>query len=63
MEFLEKTRGRQNHKCQKCGSTDLEKLLSGFAVGQGKSDARSCETCAGGPCYGNSCPSGSCPMP
>ncbi|MHC4750489.1 MAG: FmdB family zinc ribbon protein, partial [Planctomycetota bacterium] len=34
MEFLEKTRTPRKHSCEKCSSTDLHKLLSGFAVGQ-----------------------------
>ena len=64
MEFLEKSRGPQKHVCAECGGTDLEKLLSGFAVGQGRSSSAACETCttsqmAGGPCGGCA---GDCPM-
>jgi len=55
MEFLEKSRGRQRHKCDKCGSGKLEKMLSGFAVGR-SAPPPACGMCPGGPC-----PSGTCP--
>jgi len=48
MEILEKRSGKQRHTCQKCGSPDMQKLFSGFSVGQtGQS--------------GGSCPTGTCP--
>ncbi len=61
MEFLEKTRTAQKHTCPKCGSPDLQKLLSGFAVGRGKATGHACETCPGGPCPTDICQTGSCP--
>lgn len=36
MEFLEKTRAPRKHTCDKCYSSDVQKLLSGFAVGRSK---------------------------
>ena len=49
IEFLEKSREPQPHKCGKCGSSNMTKMLSGFAVGQGKSP-NSCDACINGPC-------------
>lgn len=60
-EFLEKSKGPQNHKCSKCGSSSLQKMLSGFAVGQSKSSVPSCESCFNGPSQAQ-CASGICPM-
>ena len=61
MEFLEKTSTPEKHKCQKCSSPDLQKLLSGFAVGQSKSAAQACESCPSGPCPTDTCSTGACP--
>ena len=52
MEFLEKTSGSKKHKCQKCGSSALEKLFSSFAVGQSNSNTS----------QAGSCPTGTCPL-
>ena len=56
MEFLEKSGGAQKHKCEKCGSSDVQKMMSGFAVGQGKNN---CDYCPKGPaqaeCGGECC--------
>ncbi|MHC4556474.1 MAG: FmdB family zinc ribbon protein [Planctomycetota bacterium] len=63
MEFLEKTRTPRKHSCEKCSSTDLHKLLSGFAVGQSKSTSQACETCPSGPSPTSACQSGgTCPL-
>ncbi len=56
MEFLEKTRTPQKHTCDKCNSSDVQKLLSGFAVGRSKSTSHACETCSSGPCPTDFCP-------
>ncbi len=48
-EFLEKSGGKSKHVCKKCGSSDMQKLFSGFSVGQ--SDQGS-----------SSCPTGTCPI-
>jgi len=53
MEFLEKSSGKSKHSCEKCGSTDMEKLFSGFAVGQSSSSSGS---------SAGSCPTGTCPL-
>ncbi|MBN2182137.1 MAG: zinc ribbon domain-containing protein [Sedimentisphaerales bacterium] len=62
MEFLEKTGNAKKHKCQKCDSTNLQKLLSGFAVGQSKSSSQACESCISGDSCGSACPGGTCPL-
>ena len=56
MEFLEKTRTPRKHTCDKCNSSDVQKLLSGFAVGRSKSTSQVCETCPTDFCQGGSCP-------
>ncbi|NQT02084.1 MAG: zinc ribbon domain-containing protein [Planctomycetes bacterium] len=61
MKFLEKTRTPRKHNCEKCNSSDLQKLLSGFAVGQSKSAGQACESCPSGPCPTDSCSTGACP--
>ena len=43
-EFLEKRGGKTKHVCKKCGSSDMEKLLSGFSVGQSNQGGTSCPT-------------------
>lgn len=50
-EVLERPGSRANHKCQKCGSAETEKLLSAFGVGKSISSSAS------------SCPTGTCPLP
>ena len=49
MEFLEKNSSRSEHVCEKCGSSNLQKLFSDFSVGK---DGQS----------NNSCPTGTCPF-
>lgn len=62
MEFLEKTSTPPKHTCEQCGSADVNKLLSGFAVGRSKSTGAACESCPSlGPCPGDICQSGACP--
>jgi len=51
VEFLEKSGGKNKHVCEKCGSSDMQKLFSGFSVGQSNSNSQS----------GLSCPTGTCP--
>jgi len=52
-EFLEKSGSKGKHVCERCQSSDLQKLFSGFSVGQGnKSSSRGNE----------SCPTGTCPL-
>ena len=60
-EFLEKAKGPQKHICKKCNGSNLQKLLSGFAVGQSKSSNQTCESCPSGPCPTSACASGFCP--
>ena len=45
IEFLEKSSKPQKHKCDKCGSSNMQKMLSGFAV-QNKSSSP-CDICPG----------------
>jgi hypothetical protein len=61
MEFLEKTQTPRKHTCIECNSSDVQKLLSGFAVGRSKSTSQVCETCLSGPCPSSLCQGGSCP--
>lgn len=49
MEVLEKSGERKRHKCEKCGSARMEKIMSTFGVGAEKSS-------------GGSCPTGTCPL-
>jgi len=44
MEFLEKRAGAHKHKCERCKSSKLEKLLSGFSVGR-SAPPPMCGTC------------------
>lgn len=64
MEVLQKSRKAAKQTCAKCGSNDMKKLLSGFAVGQGKaSGVSACDSCEAGPaCGAGMCPGGACPM-
>ena len=62
-EVLQKSRKAAKQVCAQCGSSDTKKMLSGFAVGQGKSAAPACDSCAAGPaCGAGGCPGGMCPM-
>ena len=61
MELLEKTSTSRNRTCEKCRSSDVQKLLSGFAVGRSKSASQVCQTCPSGPCPTDLCRGGSCP--
>jgi putative FmdB family regulatory protein len=49
--FLEKAGSREPHKCEKCGSSETEKIFSTFA-------ARSKNSSSGS----SSCPTGTCPL-
>ncbi|MFW6107480.1 MAG: FmdB family zinc ribbon protein [bacterium] len=49
-EVLERAGSRADHKCRKCGSSRMEKLLSAFGVGKGRSSSD------------GSCPTGTCPL-
>jgi len=43
-ELLEKRSGRDKHICEKCGSSNMQKLFSGFSVGQSSQGNSSCPT-------------------
>ncbi|UCG60102.1 MAG: hypothetical protein JSU70_11375 [Phycisphaerales bacterium] len=63
MEFLEKTRRAHKHVCERCGSLDLQKLFSSFAVGQSKSPpSPACDVCPSGPCSADTCSTDTCPL-
>ncbi|OHB62345.1 MAG: hypothetical protein A2Y76_00225 [Planctomycetes bacterium RBG_13_60_9] len=63
MEVLQKGRDADKLVCAKCGGTHLQKLLSSFAVGQGKaSETPACDSCSSLPMCGG-CPGGTCAMP
>ncbi len=49
MDFLEKSSGKKEHICEKCGSSEMQKLFSGFSIGQGDNS-------------NGSCPTGTCPF-
>jgi len=49
-EFLEKSGGQNKHVCKKCESSDMQKVFSGFSVGQGGATSQG----------GDSCPTGTC---
>jgi putative FmdB family regulatory protein len=51
-EFLEKSSGKSKHVCEKCRSSDMQKLFSGFSVGQSNSTSQGSA----------SCPTGTCPL-
>jgi putative FmdB family regulatory protein len=61
MEVLQKSRTGEVPVCEKCGGSDLKKLLSGFAVGK-TAAAPACDSCFNGPTCGGGCPGGSCPL-
>jgi putative FmdB family regulatory protein len=60
MEVLQKGRAAGTLACTRCGSPDLKKLLSGFAVGK-TAAAPACDSCSSLPACGG-CPGGTCPM-
>jgi putative FmdB family regulatory protein len=43
-EFLEKRGGKNKHVCRKCGTSDMQKLFSGFSVGQSNQQKNVCPT-------------------
>jgi len=47
IDILEKSSVKIKHICEKCGSSEMQKLFSGFSVGKGGQS-------------GNSCPTGTC---
>jgi putative FmdB family regulatory protein len=51
MEFLEISDKSRKHLCERCKSSDLQKLLSGFSIGQADGPS---------PCGNGSCPTGTC---
>ena len=63
MEVLHKSHSAAKPACEQCGSKDVQKLISGFAVAQGKSSSpAACESCPSGPCDSAACQGGVCPM-
>ncbi len=62
MEFLEKSDSAKKHTCERCSGSNLQKLLSSFAVGQSKSSNQTCESCPSGPCPTSMCQGGNCPL-
>jgi len=52
-EFLEKGSSVDKHVCQRCRSSDLQKLFSNFAVGHNDKST---------PRYPDSCPTGTCSL-
>jgi len=61
MEVLQKSRTAEAPTCEKCGGTNLKKLLSGFAVGK-TAAAPACDSCFDAPACGGACSGGTCPM-
>ncbi len=59
-KFLEKAGTSRKHNCEKCESSDVQKLLSGFAVGRSSASSQACETCPSGPCPSDICQAGGC---
>ncbi|MBN1125680.1 MAG: zinc ribbon domain-containing protein [Sedimentisphaerales bacterium] len=47
-EFLEKSDNKKKHVCEKCGSSDMQKVFSTFFAGSGSKSS--------------SCPTGTCPL-
>jgi len=60
MEVLHKSRTAEKPTCEKCGGSEMSKLLSGFAVGKAAESA-ACDSCASLPACGG-CAGGACPM-
>jgi putative FmdB family regulatory protein len=58
MEILEKSRSSAKHTCEQCGSKDMKKLLSSFAVGRSEAPMPQCDSC---PSEG-ACSTGTCPF-
>ena len=54
--FLEKPDSGGRHRCEKCGSTATEKLLSAFAAHSANPAAKSARPGS------DSCPTGTCPL-
>jgi putative FmdB family regulatory protein len=52
-EFLEKSKSNGKHTCERCKSTDLQKLLSSFSAGHSNSSSSGSD---------GSCPTGTCPL-
>jgi len=50
MEVLEQAGAKQKHVCTKCGSRQMEKMISTFGVGSATGSS------------GSSCPTGTCPL-
>ncbi len=61
MEVLQKSRTAKPPTCEKCGGSDVTKLLSGFAVGK-TAAAPTCDSCGDAPLCGGACPGGTCPL-
>jgi len=55
--FLEKAGTKGSHKCEQCGSSETDKVLSVFAARAGATSA-SDSRCANA----DTCPSGTCPL-
>ncbi len=52
MEFLEKSSSGHKHICERCRSSDLQKLLSSFAAGHSSSStSQNSGTCPTGTCH------------
>jgi putative FmdB family regulatory protein len=62
MEVLHKSLNAEKVTCEKCGGSNLRKLMSGFAVGQSKAAAPAWDSCSALPACGGGCPGGVCPM-
>jgi len=57
MEILHKSLKPETPVCEKCGSPDVSKLLSGFAVGKA-SQSPACDSCPSMPACGGGCSCG-----
>ncbi|MBM4027623.1 MAG: zinc ribbon domain-containing protein [Planctomycetes bacterium] len=60
MEVLQKSRTDAAPACEKCGGSEVKKLLSGFAVGKAAASP-ACDSCFEAPTCGG-CSGGACPM-
>ncbi len=63
-EVLLKSSSGPKPECPHCGSKEVKKQLSGFAVGQSKAPSLACDACPSGgqcPSVGQGC-GGHCPM-
>ena len=61
-EVLVRGSGKVRAKCSHCGSTDLNKRFSTFAVGQGRPESPSCSDGSCGLTGSGGCSTGNCPM-